>query len=218
MKDFIKWLGVNEKVGKVIVWLLIITIMLIITNTFLESVGLPYYRITVENLKEIKGKKILEYLTNWLVIILNFLSITLLVFKAKDFKKIFKYSILYLVLNIVINNLFGRGILYIYMITFLILFSYFFSHKNKKYVIYMIISLIANTMVQWVTYLYKVKMIDYTSITYTTKALLSLDYFIIMAIIILVKNIYLKKVGEKEWEKVGSGGAALKQKKHLHKN
>ena len=46
MKDFVKWLGVNEKVAKAIVWLLIIMVTLIIFNMGLESLGFPYYKIT----------------------------------------------------------------------------------------------------------------------------------------------------------------------------
>ena len=53
MKDFIKWLGVNEKVAKVVVWLLIIMTSLIIVNAALESLGFPHYAITYDNLKRI---------------------------------------------------------------------------------------------------------------------------------------------------------------------
>ena len=57
MKDFVKWLGVNEKIAKVVVWLLIIMVMLILTNTMLESLGFPYYKITYDsNSKKIYTK------------------------------------------------------------------------------------------------------------------------------------------------------------------
>ena len=40
-------------------------------------------------------------------------------------------------------------------------------------------------------------LIDFSKISDTTRALLSIDYFIIMGIIILVKEVYLKKRSEK---------------------
>lgn len=39
MKDFCKWLGVNEKIAKIVVWLFIIFIGLIIFNAAFESLG-----------------------------------------------------------------------------------------------------------------------------------------------------------------------------------
>ena len=57
MKDFVKWLGVNEKVAKVVVWLLIIMVMLILTNTMLESLGFPFYKITYQNIRKINIAK-----------------------------------------------------------------------------------------------------------------------------------------------------------------
>ena len=61
MKDFIKWLGVNEKIAKVAVWMLIFMVALIIVNTALESLGFPHYAITYDNLKQININKITEY-------------------------------------------------------------------------------------------------------------------------------------------------------------
>lgn len=52
MKEFCKWLGVSEKFAKVVVWLFIIMSMLIIFNSAFESIGLPYYKLTVENLSK----------------------------------------------------------------------------------------------------------------------------------------------------------------------
>ena len=60
----------------------------------------------------------------------------------------------------------------------------------------MIGSLIINALIQGLTYTYKVKLIDYSSINYAIKLLLFSDYCIIMAIIILVKEYYLKKRGD----------------------
>ena len=58
MKDFIKWLGVDEKIAKVAVWALIIMVLLIIFNTFLDSIGVPYYKLSVENLSKINTNMI----------------------------------------------------------------------------------------------------------------------------------------------------------------
>lgn len=57
MKDFCKWLGVNEKFAKVIVWIFIIMSMLIVFNSAFESMGMPYYKLTVENLSKIDYPK-----------------------------------------------------------------------------------------------------------------------------------------------------------------
>lgn len=59
MKDFIKWLGVNEKIAKLVVWIFVIMIGLIIFNFFFESLGLSYYKITYENLSKIGSVKIM---------------------------------------------------------------------------------------------------------------------------------------------------------------
>ena len=118
MKDFIKWLGVNEKVAKVAVWMLIIMVFLIITNTMLESVGFPHYAITYDNLKQVNTTKILEYIINWIIIILNFYSIILLVFKVNQARQLFKYSILYLILNVIITILSNEVIVQIFIILF----------------------------------------------------------------------------------------------------
>lgn len=60
MKKFIKWLGVNEKVAKIAVWLLIIMVSLIIINTALASLGFPNYQLTYNNLVNINISKILN--------------------------------------------------------------------------------------------------------------------------------------------------------------
>ncbi len=62
MKDFIKWLGVDEKIAKVAVWTLIVMIFLIILNTFLDSIGVPYYKLSAENLSKISTGKLTEYI------------------------------------------------------------------------------------------------------------------------------------------------------------
>lgn len=196
MKDFIKWLGVNEKIAKVAVWMLIFMVMLILTNTMLESIGFPHYAITYENLVRIDSKKYLDYIINWIVIVLNFYSIVFLVFRITEYKKTIKYLIIYFILNILVHNIFNDGILQIFIFIFMIIFSYLFSNYNKKYILYIMFSLLINTLIQGITYLYKLKFIDYSTLNYFTKTILFTDYFIIMAIIILVKEIYIKKRGE----------------------
>lgn len=192
MKDFCKWLGVSEKFAKIVIWLFIIMTMLIIFNIAFESMGLPYYKLTIENLSKIDYPKILEYLMAWILTLLNFYTMVFLVFPIKDFKKIFKYSILYLVLNILVFNLFGNGVLQIFIPIFIIIFSYLYSNKNKKYILYSIIGYVASILVQFVCYLYKVRFIDFININGLNKLLTSLDYLIFMFIIILVKEVVIK--------------------------
>jgi len=107
IKDFCKWLGVSEKVAKLVVWLFIGMAFLIVTNIMLESVGLPYYKITVDNLSKIDTNVIVDYLFNWTLIVLNFYSMIFLIFRANKFGKILPYSIIYLILNILIKNTLG---------------------------------------------------------------------------------------------------------------
>lgn len=216
MKDFIKWLGVNEKVAKVVVWLFLAMAFLVMTNTMLESIGVPYYAITVENFTKIHSTKTIDYLCNAIVCLLNFYSIVFLVFKVKNFKKIFPYSILYVVLNMIITNIFGYIPSQIYILAFLIIFCFYFSGKKPKYILYCIISLAINTVIQYIWYQFKAAKIDFNMISGFDRILLSIDYFIIMGIIILVKEIVLKKRGEKKCQEVdhqvGSGLEHLKKK------
>lgn len=88
MKDFCKWLGVNEKFAKVIVWIFIIMSMLIVFNSAFESMGMPYYKLTVENLSKIDYPKVFDYGISWIVALLNFYAMVFLIFPIKDFKKI----------------------------------------------------------------------------------------------------------------------------------
>ena len=196
MKDFIKWLGNNEKVGKVIVWLLIIIIALIILNTTLMSLGLPHYQITEHSLYTVPINTVTDFLFSSIISILNFYSIILLIFKTTETKKIFKYSILYIILNCIVLEIFGYAALQIFILLYCILFSYFYSGKKLKYIGFALISIFINTIVQGVWYTIKVQLIDYDKINKITQSILSLDYFIIMGIIILVKEIYFKKRGE----------------------
>ena len=193
MKEFLKWLGVNEKIAKLAIWLFIITVCMIVFNTALDSLGLPCYMITVDNLQKINSHKVFEYLASYLMVLLNFYMVIFLIFRVKEFKKIFPYSILYLVLNVVIYVEFGYIANQIFIILYILLFSYLYSGRKKKYIIYGIISYIIDIIIQYICYLYKVRFIDFTSINNATQIVLGLDLVIIMSIIILAKEIYLKK-------------------------
>ena len=217
MKEFLKWLGVNEKVAKVVVWMLIIMIFLIVINTMLESIGLPYYKITVEHLKNINTNKLIEFVMASIVTLLGFYSIVFLVFRIKDFKKIFKYSLLYLILNIIINATFDYGISQIFIFTYMLIFFYLFSHKNWRYIIYGLLSIALNSIIQYICYLYKIRYIEFDNINQTNRLFLSLDFFIIMGIIILVKEIILNKKEEKICHQVGYGSGNLEKKTNLPK-
>lgn len=198
MKEFCKWLGVSEKFAKVVVWLFIIMSMLIIFNSAFESMGLPYYKLTVENLSKLDYPKLLDYGISWILALLNFYTMIFLIFPIKDFDKIFKYSILYLILNIIVFGLFGNGMLQIFIPLFIILFCYLFSNKNKKYILYGMIAYIVSIFIQYVCYLYKVRFIDFTNINSLNKLLTSLDYVLLMFIIILVKEVIIKNKKKKE--------------------
>ena len=198
MKDFVKWLGVNEKIAKVIVWLLIIMVFLIVTNTMLESLGFPYYKITYQNLQKINITKYLDVIMLYVVAFLNFYSVILLEFRVKESKKILKYAFLYLILNAILSQFLSTAIMQVFIILYIVIFSYLYSGKNYKYIFYCILAYITTIVVQGIWYLSKIRFIDYTRINDTTKSVLALDYFIIMAIIILVKEIYLKKRGEND--------------------
>lgn len=213
MKDFIKWLGVNDKVAKVAVWLLIIMVFLIVTNTMLGSLGLPNYQITYDNLVKIDINRITSIIIEFLISLLNFYTIVLLVFRIKEAKKIFKYGVLYILLNVIIYKIFGYAILQVYIAVYCIAFCYLFSNKRIKYALYAIISLIFSALVQGVWYSIKGSLIDYSSLNSIAITALSIDYFIIMALIILVKEIYLKKRGEKKWETLDAGSGLVNSKK-----
>lgn len=198
MKEFCKWLGVDEKIARVVVWIAIFMMMLVLTNVMLESVGLPFYKLTAENLSKVNCGKVVNFCLACTITILNFYTFVFLVFRIKEFKKIFSYSILYIVLNAIINYTYGKGILEIFIILFIIIFCYFYSNKNKKYILYGIGSIVINTIVQFICYLYKLRFIDYDSLNYYSRILISCDYFLIMFILILVKEIYIKNKKEKE--------------------
>lgn len=218
MKDFIKWLGVNEKVAKVIVWLAIIMGFLILTNAMLDSLGFPNYQINMENLKQINPHKLIEILSGWILVLLSYYSLIFVIFRISEWKKIILYSLLYLCLNVVVSMTFDPGIVQLFIVVFLVVFSYLYSGKNKKYIVFAILSMLLNVIVQGITYIFKVQLLNYKELSYTTQAILSIDYFIIMAMIILVKEIYLKKRGEKECKGIASSGSEnSRTKKKSHK-
>lgn len=198
MKEFCKWLGVSEKFAKLVICLFVVMAFLIVTNSMLESVGLPYYKLTIENLSKIDYPKVFEYIFDWIITLLDFYTVIFLIFPIKDFENIFKYSILYLILNIIVFNLFGNGVLQIFILSFMIMFGYLYSNKNKKYILYGIIGYILSLMVQYICYLYKIRFIDFTTINTLNKMLVSLDYVLLMFIIILVKEIIIKNKKKKD--------------------
>ena len=193
MKDFCKWLGVSDKVAKLVVWLFIGMGMLIVFNTALESFGLPYYKLTVDNLSKLDTNIIFDYLLNWMLIILNFYTAVLLVFRVEKAKKIFPYAIMYLILNILIKNLFGSFGVQTFIFSFIIIFCYVYSGKKWKYLIYGLASMAINTFIQYLTYLYKIRFIDYPEVGSLNRFLISIDFFIIMFIIIFIKELILRK-------------------------
>ncbi len=197
MKDFCKWLGVNEKVAKIVVWVFIIMCMLIIFNTAFESLGIPYYKLTVENLSKISYPKVFEYVLSWILVLLSFYSVIFIVFPIKDFKQIFKISLIYLVLNVLVTRISNSAIANIFIIIFILGFCFIYSKKNWKYIIYGALSYAFTIGVQFTCYLYKARFLNFDKISYLNKFLTSFDYFIFMLIIILIKEKITKKWGEK---------------------
>lgn len=53
MEEVTKWLGINNKLAKVLAWIFIILVMLIIINAALKSLGFPEYQITYQNIKNL---------------------------------------------------------------------------------------------------------------------------------------------------------------------
>lgn len=192
MKDFCKWLGVSEKTAKLVICLFVVMAFIVMTNIMLESIGLPFYKLTVENLSKVNVGEIIEFILSCVIVLLNFYAMIFLVFPIKDFNKIFKYSLLYLVLDIILSETTNAMFVNIFILCFILVFSYLYSNKNKKYILYGLIGYGINALVQFICYLYKVRFIDYTHIDGLNKLLTSFDYFIFMFIIILAKEIIIK--------------------------
>ena len=193
MKDFCKWLGVSDKIARLIIWLFIGMCFLIVTNVMLESVGLPYYKITVENLSRINYNKLFDYVLSWVICLVNFYSVVFIIFRIKNFKKIFPYSIMYLVINIIITTLTNQIVASIYIILFICIFCYLYSNKKWKYIIYGAGSLVFNTFIQYICYLYKLRFVDYEKLSYLNRFLTSFDFFIIIFVIIIIKEIIMRR-------------------------
>ena len=192
MKDFCKWLGVSEKFAKVVVWIFIIMSMLIIFNSAFESMGLPYYKLTIENLSKVDLGSLFETFIGWVMVLLSFYAVIFMVIPVRDFMKVFKYSILYLILNICITLLTNAVVAQIFVILAPCIFAYYYFNKSWKYVGCMIGSTVLNFVIQFISYTYKIKFIDFTNINNFNRFLVSLDYFIMMFIIILVKEVIIK--------------------------
>ena len=221
MKDFFEWLGVNEKVAKVVIWIFVIMVMIISTNMLFESIGLPYYKITYDNLVTGTYSRLWSVLLNILVCFLNFYSIMLLVFRIKEWKGLIKYAIPYVILNFIITEALGYVFAQAFILIYLLMTCYLYSGKNWKYTLYGFISLVINTGVQILWYWYKASNIAYEAIDGITRFALTIDYFIIMGVMIVVKEIYLKKrrdekCGE-EAQLAGSGLEHLTKKESLQK-
>lgn len=103
-----------------------------------------------------------------------------------------------MILNIIVLNLFGNGALQIFIALFIVIFSYLYSNKNKKYILYGILSCIISTIIQYVCYLYKARFIDFVNISGLNKLLVYSDYVLFMFIIILVKEIIIKNKKNKK--------------------
>ncbi len=218
MKDFLKWLGVNEKVAKVAIWLFIIMVCLIVINTALDSLGLPYYKITVDNLVQADFGKVFNYILSWIIILFNFYSVIFIVFRTKEFKKILPYSLIYLVLDILIRQVSNYMVSQIFIIAFILGFCYFYSGKKIKYIIYGIYSIIFNVFIQFIWFSYKASSLNINELNASTRTILTFDFFIIMTVIIIAKEIYMKKRSERicgAEEKVYSGSENSKKKATL---
>lgn len=192
MKEFCKWLGVSEKFAKLVVCLFVVMAFIVMTNIMLESIGLPFYKLTVDNLSKVNVGEIVEFILSCVMVLLNFYAMIFLVFPIKDFNKIFKYSLLYLLLDIILTETTDAIFVNIFILCFVLIFSYLYSNKNKKYILYGLIGYGINAFVQFVCYLYKARFIDFANINGLNKLLTSFDYFIFMFIIILVKEVIIK--------------------------
>lgn len=193
MKDFVKWLGVNEKVAKIAVWMLIFMGFLIIINTALESLGLPFYKVTVENLSNIKVNKVINYLSTVIISYLNFMSIVFLVFDIKRIREVLPYSVIYIIFMMIIST-YGPYILsQIYIFAYIIILFLHLSKNKKIYILFGILSIIINAIIEYICYyLFKFQYLSVKNVIGINRLITSLDYFIVMFFIIISKEIYLK--------------------------
>ena len=197
MKDFLKWLGINERIAKIVIWIFLFMISIITLNAFLNSFGIHNFEFTYDNVSNINIHIVIEYLISWIMCVISFYSLVLPIFRAKEFKNTLNYAMIFLLGNIVINSLFGYVISQIFIVLYFIIFCYLFSGKSKKYILYAIISMIINLIVQYVCYLIKIIPRDFYELNQFTKIMSGLDYFVIIVVIIIIKEIILSKRGEK---------------------
>lgn len=194
MKDFIKWLGVNEKVAKLAVWLLIFMITLIIINSCLESIGMPYYKVTIENLSKIKINSLINYLCVIAVSVLNYVLTTFIVIRTKEIKKLLPYVLVYTIIPIIVTKYLGYGVTQVFIFVYTMYTIIKFSEKPIKGIYKGLITIVINTIVQYICYYtFKLKYIEVTKLEGLNYLLTSLDSFLILLIIIIVKELYLYK-------------------------
>ena len=134
-----------------------------------------------------------NYICALIVSLLNFYSIVFLVIRIKEFKKILPYSVIYIVILAIINNKIPAGVEQLLVPCLNCCLLYFIANKNKRYILYGVLSMVINIVVQYLCYyLFKVKYLNAISIKGLNYLLSSIDYFIVMFFIILVKEVYLK--------------------------
>ncbi len=194
MKDFIKWLGVNEKVAKLAVWLLIFMITMIVINTCLESIGMPYYKVTIENLSKIKINSLINYLCVIAVSVLNYVLTIFIVIRTKEIKKLLPYVLVYTIIPIIVTKYLGYGVTQVFIFVYTMYTIIKFSEKPTKGIYKGLIAIVINTIVQYICYYtFKLKYIEVTKLEGLNYLLTSLDSFLILLIIIIVKELYLYK-------------------------
>lgn len=194
MKDFIKWLGVNEKVAKLAIWLLIFMITLIIINSCLESIGMPYYKVTIENLSKIKTNSLINYLCNLILSITNFTLTILLAVRTRRIKELIPYILIYAVISTIVVGYTGYGVTQILIFAFTMYTIIKFSEKPIKGIYKGLIAIVINTIVQYICcYAFKFKYMEITKIEGLNYLLTSLDSFLILLVMIIVKELYLYK-------------------------
>lgn len=127
------------------------------------------------------------------MLFLNFYSVIFVVFPVREFGKLFKWSLLYWILNILVLHFTDYIILQVFIFAYILLLCYLYSRRNLKYIIYALGAYVLNIVVQYICYLYKIRFIDFAVLNRATRLLLSIDFFIIIGIVIMIKEIYIKR-------------------------
>lgn len=68
MKEFCKWLGVSDKTAKVVICLFVVMAFIVMINIMLESIGLPFYKLTVDNLSKVNVCEIVEFILSCVMV------------------------------------------------------------------------------------------------------------------------------------------------------